>query len=69
MEIIDTSTFARKRIRDAVITDMRVAQRSTERREDRVPDVDWTGHQYKAPSACRVTDYNHVGRTSTRATR
>ena len=27
----------------------------------RVPDVDWTGHQYKAAVTCRV-NYSHVGR-------
>lgn len=34
----------------------------------RTPDVDWTGHQYKAAADCHVTHYR-IGRESSAARR
>jgi hypothetical protein len=59
----DSSMPARKRLRTIAIDEFNVPMvRDTQPRMDRAPDVDWTGHQYKAPAECTVKDYNRRGR-------
>lgn len=60
LRLDDGSRPARKRIRTISGDDVRTP--TVERDENRVPSVDWTGHRYKAPSQCRVLNYNHRGR-------
>lgn len=63
IDIIDHSRPARKR--DPLTpSPFEPRESNGHSREDRVPAVDWTGHEYKAPRDLRVTDYGHVGRCS-----
>jgi hypothetical protein len=62
----DGSMPARKRLR-TLTEEIKMASAATPEGRDptRIPDVDWTGHQYKAPRDCHVTNPDHRGREAT----